>query len=124
MTSIYKRQIDTAKRLIRSKGQLVLWRKYVDSPTSTKWKPEAPVSEDYNVYITFFPIMSSMKEFLRYVKDSDVPVGTIQGYMAAQSFEPSLRDVVIAGSKIYNVKNIQELAPNGETILYIIEFDK
>lgn len=124
MASIYQRQIDAAKRLIRSKGQLVLWRQFTDSPTSTKWKPEPAISTDYNVYVTFFPIMSVMKEFLRYMKDSDVPVGSVQGYMAAQTFEPTLRDIVIAGSDTYNVKSINNLAPNGDTILYIIEFDK
>lgn len=122
--SIYQRQIDSAKRLIKTKGQLVLWRRFIDVPTSTKWKPEPPTTEDHNVYITFFPIMSAMKEFLRYIKDSDIPVGTIQGYMAAQTFEPTLRDIVIAGSDVYKVKGIQKLAPNGDTILYIIEFDK
>lgn len=124
MGSIYQRQIESAKRLIRSKGQLVLWRQFTDSPSAIKWKPETPTTTDYNVYITFFPIMNVMKEFLRYMKDSDVPVGSIQGYMAAQTFEPTLRDIVIAGSDIYNVKSINKLAPNGDTILYIIEFDK
>lgn len=124
MASIYQRQIDSAKRMIKSKGKLVLWRVYIDSPSATKWKPEAPTTQDHNVYITFFPIMNAMKEFLRYMKDSDVPVGSIQGYMAAQDFEPSLRDIVISGSDIYNVKAIHKIAPNGDTILYIIEFDK
>lgn len=122
--SIYNRQIESAKKLIRSKGKLVLWRTFIDNPTTVKWKPEAPTTQDHNVYITFFPIMSVMKEFLRYMKDTDIPVGSIQGYMAAQSFEPSLRDIVISGHEIYNVKNIQKLAPNGDVILYILEFDK
>jgi len=123
----FDRQIETAKRLIAKNGQTVTWRKAgVDTPdTSKPWLPAADTPTDYdNVVICFLPPGRVGQELIRYLKGTEVTTGSVQGLMSAVSFEPAANDVVIRDGKTLRIKSIDPLSPNGQIILYTIEFDQ
>lgn len=122
----FDRQIETAKRLISKNGQTVTWRKVgVDTPDPSKpWKPAADTSTDTDVVICFLPPGRIGQELIRYLKGTEVTTGSVQGLMSAVDFEPSANDVVIRDGKTLRIKSIDPLSPNGQIILYTIEFDQ
>lgn len=123
---VYDRQIANAKRQIAEKGQSVTWRVQsngapVDS--SKPWKPSAGTPDDKTVKIVFLPLDLQTRKFLSYLKGTEVPTGSLGGLMGAVDFEPKLKDVVIRDGKELVIRNFDLIAPNGEPILYILEFD-
>ena len=122
----FDRQVQTAKRLIAKNGQLVKWRIVRDaSPANPAqpWKPTnpaTPVEED--VTICFLTVDKDTYETASYMAGGEVPMGAVLGLMGAVSFEPSLKDVVIRDGKELRLFNIEELNPNGQTILYTMVF--
>lgn len=123
----FDRQIETAKRLIKKNGQLVTWRKLAaTTPDASKpWLVAASTPTDYeDVSICFLPPGRVTQELIHYIKGSDVTTGNVQGLMAAQAFEPDAKDVVMRDGKTLRIKSIDPLAPNGQSILYTIEFDQ
>lgn len=122
----FDRQIETAKRLIKQNGQLVTWRRVTDgSPVSPSepWKPGAPTYTDVPVYIVFIPEDRRNAEFLSALSGTSVPKGKLVGYMAAQDFVPTLKDVVLRDGETIGVRTLDPLAPNGQVIMYTIRFD-
>jgi len=122
----FDRQIETAKRLIAKNGQTVTWRKLgVATPDpSTPWKPAADTPEDHSPKICFLPPGRVGQELIRYLKGTEVTTGSVQGLMSAVDFEPTANDVVIRDGKTLRIKSIDPLSPNGQIILYTIEFDQ
>jgi len=123
----FDRQIETAKRLIAKNGQTVIWRKpAVTTPDVLKpWKPAAATPTDYNdVKICFLPPGRVGQELVRYLKGTEVTTGSVQGLMSAVAFEPSANDIVIRDGKTLIIKSIDPLSPNGQIILYTIEFEE
>lgn len=122
----FDRQIETAKRLIAKNGQTVTWRKVgVDTPDPSKpWKPAADTSTDTDVVVCFLPPGRVGQELIRYLKGTEVTTGSVQGLMSAVSFEPTANDVVVRDGKTLRIKSIDPLSPNGQIILYTIEFDQ
>lgn len=122
---VYDRQIANAKRQIKVKGQEVTWRQTVDgnAPDVAKpWKPGTAITTDNNVSVLFLPASSANAELLRSLTGSTVPIGSLKGLMAAQSFVPTIKDVVIRGGVPLAIETIDTFAPNGDTILYEIRF--
>lgn len=122
----FDRQIATAARLIKENGQLVTWRQVTDgtpADSAEPWKPGAPTTVDNSVYIVFLPEDRRDAEFLRALAGTDIPKGKLVGLMAAQSFTPTLKDVVIRDGVTLGVRTLDPLAPNGQIILYTIRFD-
>lgn len=123
----FDRQIATAKRLIAKYGQTCIWRKVANgAPVDSlkPWKPTASETSDNNASIVFLPASRENRELLRYLKGTEIPVGSIQGLMPAVSFEPTLKDVVIRDGKQLRLKSIDPVSPNGEIILYTLEFEE
>jgi len=122
----FDRQIETAKRFIAKNGQSVTWRKLgVDTPDpSTPWKPAADTPDDHMATICFLPPGRVGQELIRYLKGTEVTTGSVQGLMSAVDFEPTANDVVIRDGKNLRIKSIDPLSPNGQIILYTIEFDQ
>lgn len=121
---IYDRQIASAKKLIAEKGELCTWREFdaTTPDTSKPWNKTANKT-DYPVNIVFqsFPRMNY--EALHEAKKSDVPAGNKKGLMAQVSFKPTLNAVVIRGNgEIWHVSAIDPIDPNGDVILYNLEF--
>jgi len=123
----FDRQIATAKRAILKNGELCTWR----APTAVTpnvgepWKPVADTPVDYeDIPILFLP-SSSVNALVQYLKGTEVPTGSTSGLMAAVSFVPSAKDVVIRSTgEVLRIKSIDPLSPNGQIILYTIEFDQ
>jgi len=122
----FDRQIETAKRLIAKNGQSIVWRKLgVGMPDPLMpWKLTADTHDDYTATICFLPIGRVGQELIRYLKGTEVTTGSVRGIMRAVDFEPTANDVVIRDGKTLRIKSIDPLSPNGQIILYTIEFDQ
>lgn len=120
----FDRQIQTALRLIKKNGKLVKWRQpqsLDDAAEPWKVTPAAPVDRD--VYICFLPVNKENREFISYLRgNNEVKIGAVVGLMGNVSFEPSTEDIVIRGSETLQIFNIDLLSPNGQKILYTVEF--
>lgn len=123
----FDRAIESAKRNIARNGQSVTWRKLAsETPDETKpWLVTADDPTDYeDVKICFLPPGRVGEELVAFLKGSDVTSGSVQGLMAAQTFEPDAADIVIRDGKTLRIKSIDPLSPNGQTVLYTIEFQQ
>lgn len=122
----FDRQIQTAKRLIAKNGRAVKWRVVRDAAPadpSQPWKPTNPATPvEHDVTICFLTVDKDTYETLSYMAGGEVPMGAVMGLMGAVNFEPSLKDVVIRDGKELRLFNIEELNPNGQTILYTMVF--
>lgn len=122
---IFDRSIENAKRAIKEKGQVVIWRTLVDELSidpNKPWLPSASIPVENSVSIVFLPLSKENREFLRYLKETSIPTGSLSGLMGAVSFEPKIKDVVIRDNKELVVLNFDKISPNGNAILYIVEF--
>lgn len=124
---VYDRAIASAQRIIRAKGDACVWHPAVtpEAETDTPWietEPEGDVVT-HAVSIAIFPVDRRYAEMIRYMKDSEVVVGSLYGLMGEVAFTPSIEDIVVrsSGQKLAIV-SISPLAPNGDVILYTIEF--
>lgn len=122
----FDRQIAMALRLIKKNGQLVTWRQLRDSiPDPEKpWEtsPQTPI--DHSAYIAFFTIDKDQREFIRYLTGTEAKIGDVLGYMGQVNFNPDSKDVVIRDGVEYRINNVDLLSPNGQKILYTVEFLK
>lgn len=121
---VYSRQIATAQRLIKKKGQLVIWQKHsVTVNDAQPWKVGNPVGAvpTFPVFIVFLPPKDADIHLL---EGTTVPEGKPRGLMGAVTgFIPAIDDYVLRGSETLRIKDIVELNPNGESvILYKIDF--
>jgi hypothetical protein len=121
--SIYARQIANAKRLIKAKGQLVIWAQTDVMPGTKPWSNGSKTTITNNVSIVFLPQTKTFMEFLRYMKGSDIPVGSMIGLMGSVTFDPKISDIIIRPNDELKIKSISPLAPNGDIIFYQIEIE-
>jgi hypothetical protein len=121
--SIYDRQIATAKRLIKTKGQLIIWSQTNIVVGTKPWLSSTPTSVNHNVSIVFLPQSRTIMEFFRYLKGTDIPIGSMIGLMAAVDFEPKVSDIIIRPNDELKIKSINPLAPNGDIIFYQLEIE-
>lgn len=121
----FDRSIAVAQRLIKKNGEAVKWRVTtapVDDPDKP-WLKGEPTVVDHDAIICFLPVTQRMHEMLIYVKGSEIIGGYTLGYMGAvKDFVPSPTDQVIRDGVAYAIEYIDKLAPNGQQVLYTIEF--
>lgn len=120
----FDRQIATALRLIKKNGQLVQWRQLqrTDDPSDPAAVIEGP-PVDRDVFICFLPVDKDNKEFINFLRGTnEIKVGSLIGLMGNVSFEPGASDYVIRDGKPLEIFNIDLLSPNGQKILYTVEF--
>lgn len=123
---VYDRQVASTLRKLAAKGQLVTWvPQDVTVSGSQPWKT-TPVSTPptFPVSIVFLSEGSSaMDALFHLIKGTSVPDGAPRGLMGAVTgFTPTMNDTVIRGSVNLTVKSIDVVAPNGQVILYKIQF--
>jgi len=127
---VFDRQIRSVERLVKKYGQLVTIMSSVpDTPDPNKpWEQveDVPVSTD--VYMVFLsPSVSGSallgKEFIEYVKGSELKVSEVRGYMATTSVKPKVSDVVLRDGKELKIRALDILSPNGQDLLYTVEFE-
>lgn len=124
----FDRAIATAERLIDRNGQLVQWRTYADgapSDASKPWKPGQGGETNSDVVICFLPLDKESRELFRYLRGTnDVPTGFLQGLMKGNiAFVPALNDVVVRDGEMLRIRSIELLSPNGQKVLYTVEFE-
>ena len=120
----FDRQIETALRLIKKNGQLIKWRQkqWTDDPLDPAAVIEAP-PVDHDAYICFLPVDKDNKEFINYLRGTnEIKVGSLIGLMGNVSFIPDASDYVIRNNKPLEIFNLDLLSPNGQKVLYTIEF--
>lgn len=141
---VYDRQIATALRLIKAKGQLVTWQKHnAQQGSSQPWKTSKPPvgygvggygaggfgvgdgsPAGYPVSIVFLAPKSGLQALFALMQGTSVPTGAPMGLMGAvTAFTPEITDVVLRGPKSLVIKDFNIVAPNGEIILYKLEFE-
>jgi hypothetical protein len=119
----YDRSIIRTLAVIKRKGQLVTWRQLNRTPDiSEPWKVTS-AQVDKTPSVLFLTVNKETRETLHYMRDSnELKDGAVVGLMGAVDFTPALADVVIRNGKQLNIASIDTLAPNGQPILYTIEF--
>jgi len=120
----FDRAIATAERLIAKNGQAATWRKTtapVDDPTKP-WLNGTPVVADDDCVICFLPINKEMRDMLTFIRGTEVLGGAVMGLMGQVEFEPNPTDTVVRDGVVYTINNLDILAPNGQVVLYTIEF--
>lgn len=125
VTHVYTRQIATAIRMIKAKGQLCVWVKQNEVISSTQpWKASYPGNPTtYPVRIVFFPPGGVLSEEMQHLeKGTSVDQGSPRALMASVPFTPEMNDKVLRGNEWLDLKGIDIVAPNGEVILYKLRF--
>lgn len=120
----FDRAIATAQKLIKKNGQVVKWRK-TTAPipdTAKPWLNGEPTVVDADCVICFLPINKEMREMLMFIRGTEVLGGSVAGLMGAVGFTPNPIDSVVRDGVTYSINNIDILAPNGQVVLYTIEF--
>ncbi len=125
---VFDSSIQTALELIEEYGQKVIWRKILDDEKATgkPWKSDKPgPSVDVpNISICFLPVDRVNSQLLRYLAKTDIVIGSLYGLMAGNvPFEPSPKDIVIRDGKELKVTALDLLSPNGQKVLYTVQFD-
>lgn len=122
---VYDRQIARAIKQIKKKGQLVIWQQpgLVHNSTQPWRHDDATPPDPIPVSIVFLsPKTTGLNELFHLMQGTSVPDGAPRGLMGAVEFTPAIKDVVIRGSETLRIKSIDIVAPNGDPILYKLEF--
>ena len=120
----FDRSIALAKRLIKKDGHIVTWRQIPDTTPTDPWSTPDPTPIDHDVYMCFIPYTHT-EQYLNLIsrmKDGETPQKTISGLLAAVPFIPSIKDVIIHDGVEMRIDNIEPLNPNGQDIMYVVEF--
>lgn len=123
---VYDEEIEMATEMIEEFGQLVTWSQLTNGTpddSDKPWKPGDNDTVDYLVSIAFFPVDKQTQYFIQYMTGTEIPTGTLIGYMAQVPLTPAIKDVVTRGGVQLTVDKFDVIDPNGEgTVLYILEF--
>lgn len=123
--SVYANEVKQALALIKAKGQVVVWEKHtVNTDGAQPWKSHAgSAAPTFSVSIVFLTPKLRTQKDTHLMENTTVPEGTPRGLMGVTTgFVPQIDDVVIRGTERLTVKDFNVLAPNGEVILYNLEF--
>lgn len=121
----FDRQIATAKRLIQKNGQKVIWRQLPDISADPlkPWNGQLAAPIDNEVLICFVPAKEkSTRVLFEYLAGSEVQIGSLAGLMGEVPFTPNPKDVVIRDGVELRFESIDVLSPNGQKVLYTLEF--
>lgn len=123
--NFYSRLQTTVKRLISNYGETAVLR-VMDSgtlPDSNKpWMPAEVDGVDHTVKIVFIPDGMDGHQEIKYLKNTELVSGQINGYMAVvPGLIPKAKDVVVRGTQLLTIDNISPLNPGGIDLLYKFE---
>lgn len=127
--AVFDRQIRSVTRLISKYGQTVTLKSTSSvTPNPTKPWEQTDTSTETQVPMVFLsPSVSGAallgKEFMEYIKGSELKVSEIRAYMAPTSVAPKVSDIVVRDGKEMKIRAIDTLNPNGQTILHTLEFE-
>jgi len=123
--TFYLRLQSTVKKLISNYGETAVLR-VMDSgalPDSNKpWMPSEVPGVDHTVKIVFIPDGMDSKQEIKYLKDTEIVSGQLNGYMAVvPGVVPKAKDVVVRGTQLLTIDNISPLNPGGIDLLFKFE---
>ena len=127
---VFDRQIATAQRLIRRNGRLVYFR--VSTPgapidPNKPWILGDPTSVIHSVPMVLLPRDIRTERFMAALAGTDTVTGSDYGLMGAVPFtvEPNqhIYSDQAATNVLRTIRNFDLLAPNGDPILYTIQFE-
>lgn len=120
----YDLQIGVAASLIRQQGKQVLLVRHVNaSPDPNQpWNTDTTSTVTESVYAVFLNLNIKDAETQSYMKGTEILAGDRKVLIAgnATNAPPSLKDELLDGSVRWSIESVQELAPNGEQILYTL----
>lgn len=120
----FDRQIATALRLIERNGQKIIWRQLPQSNNASEpWNAGTGVPTDNDAFICFVPVRDKeTRKLFAYLTNTEVKIGSLAGLMGNVSFDPDPIDVVIRDGVELRIENLDLLSPNGQKILWTVEF--
>lgn len=119
----FDRQIATAQRLIKKYGQECTWKVANKAAGAHSWEPAAAADTDKTVNICFVAAKDRfVRQLFQALKGSEIQIGSLAGFMGEVDFEPSINDTVLRDGVLLSIESIDLLSPNGQKILYTIEF--
>lgn len=126
---VFDRQIESVKRLIEKYGELITFKRlaYTVSDPNKPWLQTEIPETNKDLKIVFLSPGASAstlfgRELLQYLKGTQTITGEVRGYMASGSIVPRQNDIVIRNGKEIKISAIDILNPNGQDILYTLEF--
>ena len=123
----YDRQVATALRLIREKGKAVQLKRVTANPQAAMpWRADAPTEALEAVHVVVLPFTQKDAETQGYRLDSEVHKKVRKVLLAGASLSapPALQDQLVDGAETWDIAYVQELAPNGEQILYTMRVSR
>ena len=121
----YDRQVATAERLIREKGKPVqVVRQTTTQPDPDQpWLPGEPtttIDDAYGVFLNFN--RKDMETLSKMQGASEIQVSDRKVLLAAAAVtaSPTTTDLLRDEDGDWSIESVQELAPNGESILYTL----
>ena len=80
--AVFDSSIALATRLIIKYGEAVTWRKVTANPVlpdvDKPWEPGVPITVEYPTRILFLPFNKEDRQWMKYLKDTEVRTGSIQ----------------------------------------------
>lgn len=124
-TTKYTRQIKSALKKIKEKGQVVVWRQVTrEVDVSQPWKPEDQLVAEYTVELVVIPDKFEKSFVTSFKKDTLIPEGYSLAFMGQQVFEPRLNDIAVINGIERKVGYIDTIGPDGQSILHKIGLEK
>jgi hypothetical protein len=85
------------------------------------WLTTLGQTTDFDVRILFNADMLQNRQFVRYLADTEVPVGNVNALMYRTEFEPTLKDIVIdLDGRELKVLAVNAIKPIEQVILYLL----
>lgn len=128
MVTRFSVHVKTVQRMIAKYGQSVVYNQMTASTVGNPWEGTSIKGPDIPVKMLFLAPSSSGetqfgKELLTYLKGSETSKTQVRGYMASNGFEPAKNDIVVRDGKELVISAIDTLAPDGTSILHVLEFE-
>jgi len=118
--------IALAQRLIAKYGQRVVWQSVTETTPNPlePWNKVAGDPVNHPVSICFVsPRDNEWRKLIALLKGTEITVSRLAGLMGAVTFTPKQNDFVNRAGTQLKVKEFDVLAPNGQIVLYTIEFE-
>ena len=117
----YTRQLEKAHSQIRKKGEKCEYHRYAEA-RGNPWEVSFRDHASSTMYVYFIFTRAGQQSL--YTSGDIVPRGGYTGIMAAQGFEPTLKDWVIRGTEQLSIKDVIVTKVNEQALLYNISFNR
>jgi len=128
MTSRFSVHVKTVQKAIAKFGQTVTYNQTTAVSVGNPWEGATSKGPDISLKILFLAPSATGetqfgKELLTYLKGTETSKTQVRGYMAYNGFEPAKSDIVVRDGKELVIGAVDTLAPDGTSILHVLEFE-